>query len=507
MSPAARTHRSDAALLARGAIVNLLGNIGRLSRAFSLMLIAWLFGAEALGLYVLAWATTEFLRRFVSYGIEPTIVYKLGPLLVSHDDTRISQTIASSLVLVGVTSLVGSLALYFGAPFIANTVLREPRLVEVLPVFVFAMPAFAVTSVFLAATRAKKIMRFEIIARSFVEPFVLLLGTLVAWAAKTGVTGLVVAQTSAFWISAFFCAYFYGTQFPLRALFAALRRPSHLAGVFHFATPVAAKDVIAQGVARIDLFLVGHLLDAKAVGVYGIVLELVVFSKHARQALEPIMAPLVAEQHHTADRERLHRTYANATRWALLVNLGLFGVAQIAGDSVLSIYGKDFKAGGTALAILFFGQIVSGTFGLSETVLLMVGRPALMLGDMALLLAMIGVFDYAAIQVWGLTGAALGTAGATMLVVLLQVRQARKKAGVHPWSRALLKPVGACALGLAVAHLLPLGELDGITSDVVKTATFSAIYSLLLVWLGMEAEEKHLGAWVKAKLHSLLNEG
>ncbi|HRU24659.1 MAG TPA: hypothetical protein P5569_11995, partial [Candidatus Latescibacteria bacterium] len=64
MSPAARTHRSDAALLARGAIVNLLGNIGRLSRAFSLMLIAWLFGAEALGLYVLAWATTEFLRRF-----------------------------------------------------------------------------------------------------------------------------------------------------------------------------------------------------------------------------------------------------------------------------------------------------------------------------------------------------------------------------------------------------------------------------------------------------------
>ncbi|HPC45456.1 MAG TPA: oligosaccharide flippase family protein, partial [Candidatus Latescibacteria bacterium] len=261
MSPAARTHRSDAALLARGAIVNLLGNIGRLSRAFSLMLIAWLFGAEALGLYVLAWATTEFLRRFVSYGIEPTIVYKLGPLLVSHDDTRIAQTIASSLVLVGVTSLVGSLALYFGAPFIANTVLREPRLVEVLPVFVFAMPAFAVTSVFLAATRAKKIMRFEIIARSFVEPFVLLLGTLVAWAAKTGVTGLVVAQTSAFWISAFFCAYFYATQFPLRALLAALRRPSRLAGVFHFATPVAAKDVIAQGVARIDLFLVGHLLD------------------------------------------------------------------------------------------------------------------------------------------------------------------------------------------------------------------------------------------------------
>jgi O-antigen/teichoic acid export membrane protein len=497
---AAAAHRTDAALLARGAIVNLLGSIGKFSRAFSLMLIAWLFGADVLGVFMLAWATTEFLRRFVSYGIEPTLVYQLGRAVAARDNAEVSRIVASSLVLVLATGILGSLILWSGMDFLSEVVLKDARLLQAFAPFVFVVPAFGISSVFLSATRARKVMRFEIIARSFVEPMGLLLGTSLSWFFNIGLAGLAVSQTATFWISALVSAYFYGTQFPLKDLVRAVRRPSALKSVTKYATPIAAKDIVAQGVARIDFFLVGHFLSSTFVGVYGIVQELAMLSKYVRLALEPILAPIVAEQHHLADQDRLHRTYANATRWALLVNLAIFGVAVIAGDTVLSVYGSAFVAGGTALAILALGQVINGAFGLSETVLLMVGRPGLMLGDMTLLFIMIGLFDYVAIQLWGLTGAAIGTATATAFVVLLQVRQARKKAGVHPWSWALLKPVTACGLALLIAMVVPLGHLSVAVDNAVRAAAFLCMYAFLLTQFGLEAEERHFGAWLKARL-------
>jgi len=497
---AAAAYKADAEALARGAVINFLGNFGRVSRALSLMLIAWLFGADVLGLYVLAWATTDFLRRFVSFGQEPAVVYYLSWALNDGDHERGARVVGSSLIIVLVTGALGSLLLWSGMDFISYHVLTEPRLVTAFKAFALALPAVGIASVFIAATRAKKVMKYEVLARSFVEPFVLLVGTVFAWRMEAGLLGLAMAQTAAFWCSALACVFFYRSLYSLPLLGRALAQPTEIPRLLHYSTPVAAKDVLAQGVARIDLFLVGHFLSAATAGVYGMVLEVASLSKYVRQALEPIFGPLVVEQHHRAEQDRLRYTYRNATRWALLINLGFFGIAALVGSTILRVYGNEFAAGGTALAILVFGQVVNGAFGLSEMMLLMVGRPALMLGDMALLLGLIGALDYAFIQIWGLTGAAIGTAGATILVVLLQVLQVRVSAGVHPWRKALLKPVFACLGALFLAWILPLWQLPTAPESIIRAVLFAAFYLVFLRQLGLEPEERRFGQWIKTKL-------
>ncbi len=495
---AAAVQRADAATLARGAVVNFIGNFGRLSRAVSFMLIAWLFGAETLGLYLLAWAATEFIRRFVSYGQEPAVVFYLSRALADNDDERGARIVASSLLITLATGVAGGLFLWCAKGFVATTLLTEPRTLLAFSPFVFAIPSFGIIGTLLAATRAKKVMRYEVIARSFVEPFTLLVGTILAWAFDLGLFGLALAQTTALWLSALVCFTLYGSLYSLRGLLRGLKRPTEIARIVRYATPVAGRDVLAQGVARIDLFIVGHVLDAAAAGVYGIAVEVASLSRYARQALEPIFAPLIVEQHYRAERERLSHTYRNATRWALLVNLVVFGIAALAGGTFLKIYGSAFAAGGTALAILVLGQTINGVFGLSEMMLLMIGRPALTLANVTLLLTLIGTLDYTFVHLWGITGAAIGTASATAFVVFLQVLQVRRRVGVHPLRKALVKPLLACSGALLLSWIVPLWKLPADVDHLLRAALFVALYFILLMQLGLEEEERRLHKWVKA---------
>jgi len=315
-----------------------------------------------------------------------------------------------------------------------------------------------------------------------------------------GLFGLAISQTVAVWVAAAASVMFYRSLFRLRPLGRALLAPTEVGRLVRYGTPLAVRDVVGQGVARIDLFLVGRLMDATAAGIYGMVIEVANLSRYVRGALDPIFAPLIVEQHHRADRDRLGHTYGNATRWALLVNLAIFGVAVIAGSTVLRIYGGAFAAGGAALAILVVGQVVNGTFGLSEMMLLMLGRPTLMLGNTTLLLALIAAIDYVLIQFWGFTGAAIGTASATLVVVSLEVLQVRRRTGIHPLRKALAKPVLACLGALVVALVLPLWHLPTHADHILRAVIFVLVYVVFLAQLGLEDEERRFHAWMKARV-------
>lgn len=499
---AAAVHKADADALARGAGVNFIGSFGRISRGVSYMLIAWLFGLETLGLFLLAWAAVGFIRIFVSYGQEPAVMLHLGRALADGDEDRGARIVASSLLITAGAGLVGSLLLVLTGSFIATNILTEPRALTAFDAFVFVIPAFGIANSLLAATRTKRVMRYEVMARSLIEPFTFLVGTILSWILDLGLFGLALAQTAALWFSVLACFAFYGSLYPLRGLVRGLARPTEIGRLLRYATPVTGRDIVAHGVTRIDLFIVGHVLNAAAAGVYGIVVELANLARYVRQALEPIFAPLIVEQHYRAERDRLMHTYGNATRWALIVNLAIFGVATLAGGMILRIYGRDFMVGGTALAILVFGQVVNGVFGLSDLLLLMIGRPMLMLGNMTLLLVLIGLLDYAFVHLWGITGAAIGTAGATVLVVFLQVLQVRRKAGVHPLRKPLLKPLLACAGALFLAWVIPLWRLPIEADQIVRTVLFLVFYVIFLLQLGLEEEERRLHRWVKTRLVS-----
>jgi len=500
MSGAAAPQRADAVTLARGAGVNLLGNIGRLSRALAIILMARLFGAQTVGLFALASIFADLVSRFVAFGQDPTVVYHVARALADHDRERAARVVGSSLFLVVLTGTVGGAFIWLTRDLMAEHVLSAPELAIALRALALAPLGLGISTVFLASTRAQKVMKYHILARSFIEPFILLCGTLAAWAFGWGLRGVALAQTVAFGVSAAASMLFYRQLLPLGPVVRAFVHPSEAGRLVRYALPSTGRDVLALGVARADLFLVGRFLTTAAAGIYTIVLEIGYLIKDVRQALEPIFAPLVAEQHHRAEVDRLGSTYARATRWALVINLAYLGVAVLAGGALLRLYGAAYVAGWTALAILMAGQVVNGAFGLSEMMLMMIGRPGLMFANMALLLALIAGLNVLLIPIWGLTGAAIGTASATVVVAFLQVIQVRRDATVHPLRVALVKPVAACAVALLVAHLVPFWPVPAIAEQVGRAILFVVLYAALLARLGLEQEERQFGRWLVGRV-------
>jgi O-antigen/teichoic acid export membrane protein len=485
--------RSDAAILARGAIVNLLGSVGRISRALSMFLIARFFGVEILGLYAMAWIFIEFVGRFVTFGQDPVVVYFMSRARSDGDEDAGARVVASSLIIVSVAAIGAMLAILATTQIIAELLLNDPEVVLALRPMALALPAVGMMVVLLAATRSRKVMKYHVLARSFIEPFALLIGTVIAWSLDAGLVGLAIAPAAAMWIALIASVFFYRALFPLKPVFAAFLRPGRIGDMLRYSLPTVGRDMLAYGVSKVDFFMVGHFLGMAAAGIYNIVLEVAYLAKKVRQALEPILAPLVAEQHHLADRMRLKLTYGRATRWALVINLAYLGIAVLAGAVILNIYGDAFTAGKWALAILVMGQVINGAFGLSEMMLMMTGRPGLMFGNMAILLGLISLLNYVFIQIWGLTGAAAGTAAATVIVSLIQVIQVNRSAGVHPIRMALVKPVVACGVALTAAAFFPLWSMIGVMDQIMRAAIFLVFYFALLNVFGLEPEEKRFG--------------
>jgi O-antigen/teichoic acid export membrane protein len=492
----AATFKVDDAILAKGAVINFLGNIGRLSRALALLLMARLFGPETLGHYLLAWAFVDFIGKSATFGQEMSVVRFVAHAIADGDEDRATRIIGSSLVIILVTGALFALGVRIVAPTVAG-LLSGAALVLPLNIMAFAVIPHALRGVLLAATKARKVMQYDVLVRSFIEPFGLLAGTFLAWKMGTGIAGLAMAQTAALWLAAFASLLCYARLYSTSALVRAVVRPSELGTLTRYGLPVAGRDMMSHGVSRTDLFMVGHFLGAAMSGIYGIVQEFAYLIRDVRQALEPILAPMASEQHHLGQLDRLQNTYTKATRWALTVNIAYLGIAVLSGGTLLQLYRGEFFAGSAALSILVGGQVIYGAFGLSETMLLMIGHPGLMFVNMSIMVVLIAGLNYVFIPIWGITGAATATTSAMLLIACVQVAQVRWFADVHPFQRSLLKPTAAFFVALAVAWVIPLGWLPTAGADVVRAVVFLLGHLAVLITLGLEEDERAVARSMK----------
>ncbi len=497
---AAEAERQDTANLARGAGVTILGNIGRVGHAVTGLLIARVYGAEVLGFYALAWLVFSLAGRVVLLGQDPAIQYFMGRSLADDDADEAGRTVGSSVVLVVAIGVLMWAVVHVGLSLLAPGSLGDPRLATAISGLALALPASGALAVLLSATRARKVMTHWVIVRSFVEPLASLLGMLVVWQTGGGIHSLAVAKAISIWIATAAALYCYRRLYSLADLAKGLLRPDRIPRLVRYSLPAAGKELVALGASRTDLFLVGYLIGPAMAGIYTVVLEVSYLINKVRQALEPMLAPLVAEQHHLDDRGRMKNTYGRATRWALMLNMAGLGIAILAGSTILGIYGDAFLVGWLALMFLVVGQVIYSSFGMSEMMLMMTGRPNLMLMNWTILLVLVATFDYALIPVWGLTGAAIGTASASIAVTFVQVSQVRRAVGIHPFRTALLKPILSCLVAALLAWFVPLWDMPENVAQITRAVLFVVVYLILLSQYGLDPEERRVGGWIRSRL-------
>ena len=483
--------RQDISDLAGGALVNLVGKAGRLSRGLFLWVVALLCGAEVLGLYALAWGVVYTFSRVGRFGLHRGVTRFVVEARAAGDQDQAERTIAAALLIGLLTSVPLAALTALAAPWAAAFYSR-PELGASIRLMAWCIPLLTLISIFVEAIRALRIMRFGVYVMSIAGPLLLLAGGLVTGLADLGLFGLGCAQLLSVGGMALLAFLFFGRFYSAGNCLRHLASPLPWRPLFRFCFLVMLNDLLYAILLRLDIFMLGAYIAPDGIGIYSVAKRISSGLLKVPQSLTPIFSPIVSDLFSRGQRRRLGARFASVTRWILTIDLPLFGAILIAGETVLLLFGGEFTAGKEALVVLALAVVLQGVFAPAELLLVMSGRAGLNLFNNLLWLAGSFLLYLLFVPDHGILGAAAAAVLASLLVSLLRLMEVRLLLQIHPFHRSLLPPLLAAAGAAAGAWLLGGVLPAALWANALLLAVFLASFFLLLLFLGIDPEDRLL---------------
>jgi O-antigen/teichoic acid export membrane protein len=468
-------------LIVSGALASALGFAVRFGARFVFLFVAGrLYGGIIFGAYSLALATVE--AAVVMAGLSTRwILFKWLDREAQSRPTL--HTILDAALLVGfaASAMAGALA---AAMLLAPEPVLGSRTGPAI-LMAIAIPLQALIELLLAATRWTRAMRFELVAKNLIQPYVGILVAIAAYAAGWGSAGLFLAYLGGSLASLAYTLWAVGRCFEVREV--RRYRPSlgSLGGKLKEALPTTGVDLIDALYTRLDLYLVGLLLGQHAAGVYAMARQLSLPVRQIRQAFDAMLVPAVARTLSEAGAAEAARPVAAAARLILVVQLAAMLFLTAVGRPLLSLVGQGFEQAFTPLLLLAAGELLQGAFGASELVLIYLRprRAGLLTTGFAALSALAALL---LVRAFGLAGVAMAALlGYTARAAARRASLGRdysSRISPHYWSG----PALAAGTGLVVLLLMlrwhpqSVGLWDGLFAAAAGLGVYGL---LLLVWI------------------------
>lgn len=467
--------------IARGAGVGLAGNVVNYGVAYLFgILVARQIGATQFGLYTLAVTAVTLLTRFTIMGLDRGLMRYASISRGEGKGQTLRWLTLIALALGTVTGLVGALLLWLEPEFVLRLFgwSGKPELIPLLMAFAISVPAITLIGVAIAGTQAFRTMRYRALVVNTIQPVLRLIVALflipvLGPTAMAPVLAFVVAQGVGMVLALFFLGRLVRTVPPSSEHQAGLAR-----GLVRFSAPLALSNVLDYMNGRTEIIVIGIFLAANSAGVYNAAVRLAGLGLIVLTAFNAIFSPLISDLHHRHEMVRLDRLNKLVTRWTMAFAMPIVLVQLVFAPQLMSLFGREFIPGATALRLLTLGQLVNFATGSVGVMLIMIGR-----SDIAFVNAVVNVAVALALDFWlvpryGLMGA--GIAGGLTLALpnLLRLGEIWVLLRIHPFSRPFLKPfiaaIPAAAAGLAWLRWLPL-------NSVLYLAAASSVMGLVYV--------------------------
>ncbi len=469
--------------LKRGAFLNTIAMLASNFRGIFTFLVARMLGPAALGVFSVAWSTTDILSKIGVLGLDNAIITFIARSEAVGDHAR-SRALFRVAVILGVAQSAVVAALAIAAIRLFHHSLHlQPEMVSALAVVLCAMPGLALYRISTSVSRGMKVMRHDIFSRGMTEPIATTLAFLVVFiiGLKTFAPELaaIIGTVTSGLVALALAAKLFRRASEDRHVVSHLAEARQLIG---YSAPISAYQLINALIARLDLILLGYFVGRApgvtltTVGVYGAALGTANGLRKVNQAFNPIFAPVVAGMTATGDHERAAATYARLAEWMLWILLPLVAVMTLAGGTILLIYGPAFQQGSVWLGIIALASAINAFVALGETVI-MVQRPRLNLLHSSITCAVAAGGLLWLIPRFGAMGAAFGILLPYVVQGILRYATLR---WVFRWKDSwsdIRPPLIAAGIALVPA-LVCRALLSGTIGQVTSAAAFLAVFGV-----------------------------
>jgi O-antigen/teichoic acid export membrane protein len=469
--------------LKRGAFLNTIAMLASNFRGIFTFLVARMLGPAALGIFSVAWSTTDIISKIGVLGLDNAITTFIARSEAVGNRAR-SRALFQIAVVLGVAQSIVTAVIVIVALRLFNDRLHvQPQMVSALALVLCAMPGLALYRISTAVSRGMKVMQHDIYSRGMTEPIATTLAFLLALGVGFGASSPEVAAiigTAASGLIALVLASTLFRQIPAHADVASPLGEAR--SLIAYAAPISIYQLINAFIARLDLLMLGYFVGRApgvtlaTVGVYSAVIGTANGLRKVNQAFNPIFAPVVAGMTAMGDHEIAAATYARLAQWMLWILLPLVAVLSLAGSTILLIYGPAFWQGGVWLGIVALASAINAFVALGETVI-MVQRPPLNLLHSSITCTVAAAGLLFLIPRFGVMGAAFGI----LLPYLVQgtLRYVTLRWVFHwkdSWSD-IRPPLIAAGVALVPAIVCRI-FLGGIVGQVSSAAVFLAVFGI-----------------------------
>ena len=387
------------------------------------------YGAYA---YAFAWAT--FLSVPASLGLTPLVIRHVasyaaherwgllkGVILRTHQ-----VVLASAVLLMGGGALVGSFV--HGS----SSELETPFLIGLL-----LIPLMSLTSLRQGVLKGFNRVVLGRVPETLIVPGLFLALALVAWLALGD--GFDASWAVSLNVVAVFFAFAIGTLLLRRVVPSEVREAraeTETRGWVRSAGPLLAIGVLLVLNGQLGVIALGSLADAKAAGIFSVVIKVSAFTSFFYLAASYPLYPSVARLWALGDTESIEKLLTRTSRFVLAGSLAIGAVILVFGGRILEIFGADFDGGGglTALRILTVAELVKVAAGYGGLVLMMTPyERSMMLGTGLGVLCNVPL-ALILIPIWGVSGAAVALSVSGAVSALAFVWLSRRQVGIYGWA-------------------------------------------------------------------------
>lgn len=481
-------------VLALGGVISLAGAIANIFfNLLSQYILARLLGPGQLGLLNLALSIATIIGLIALFGMHQALLRSVAAYHGLNQTENEYGTTSSALRILTLTNMVVALLLFVGAGFLSTTIFHKPELAPILRALAIGLPATNLMIILVTLAQAYGRLAYRsLIELTFVplaETLAILI-ILLRWE-PTGFAASLALVSAALMgaLAALIATRRFTRPIQIRKRYASLEKE-----ILSLALPFALTNILARSVAHLHTLMLGVMATAEAVGIYSVSSRATLLIQVFLTSIGAVLAPQAAAFYARGDMQGLQRQYRAASRWAfslaLPVGLGMLLLSQ----EILGLLGAEYIQGARLFQILALAQLFNVLTGNFTVILGMTRYAWLNLFNTGVMLISGLVFGLLLIPGYGAWGAAIAISLGIVLINLLGIGEIYLLLRIHPFQRALLKPLLAGALAMltgAIIYSYTLAFPTLVCLAITSTALLS-VYLLTLLALGLENEEKQI---------------
>ncbi|MCK5644245.1 MAG: oligosaccharide flippase family protein, partial [Gammaproteobacteria bacterium] len=192
--------------------------------------------------------------------------------------------------------------------------------------------------------------------------------------------------------------------------------------------------------SQLTIVILGTLGTIEEVGLFRVAAQGAALVAFGITAINLVLSPHVARLYHSGDIVRLQKMITNITRMAFVVSLPIALIFIVWGEVLIGwIFGVEYTAAATALAIMSLGQLMNVSVGSVAVILNMAGFERESLKGIAVALGLNVLSALILVPTFGLNGAAVGVVISLAAWNLILMLATYKKVGIYTFAFSLTR--------------------------------------------------------------------